>query len=158
MLSIRLSRTGKIHAPHYRIVVQEKRSKKEGKSIDIIGHYHPAQASKELVIDKEKAAKWLANGAQPSDTVTNLFVKMGILDKSRKIYPFIAPKEVVAEVKAEKAPEAKEAKTEEVVKAEEVAAEEAVIEEMAAEETKEESEVEAEVVADETSEEVEKAE
>ena len=100
MLSIRLTRTGKVHAPHYRIVVQEKRSKLNGKTIDTIGHYHPAQTGKLLVIDKEKATKWLAVGAQPSDTVTNLMVKDGILDPSKKVHNFFTPtkKEVVAPV------------------------------------------------------------
>ncbi len=78
MLAIRLTRTGKIHEPHYRIVVQEKRSKLNGKAVDIIGHYHPAQAQKLLVINKEKAEHWLKQGAQPSDTVTNLLVREGI--------------------------------------------------------------------------------
>jgi small subunit ribosomal protein S16 len=121
MLSIRLTRTGKVHAPHYRIVVQEKRSKLNGKTIDTIGHYHPAQAGKLLVIDKEKAAKWLSVGAQPSDTVTNLMVKDGILDPSKKVHNFFTPvkkeaapaaestsepiEEAAAEEKSEAAPE-----------------------------------------------------
>ena len=85
MLSIRLTRTGKTHSPHYRIIVQEKRSKLGGKSVDIIGHYHPVQADKLLMIDKEKANLWLSRGAQASDTVTNLFVKEGIFTSERKI-------------------------------------------------------------------------
>ncbi len=102
MLSIRLMRTGKIHEPHYRIVVQEKRSKLNGKAIDTIGHYHPAQKEKLLVIDKEKAAEWMKKGAQPSDTVINLFVKQGILGKDQKVSNFFTPTkpEVVAEVAA----------------------------------------------------------
>jgi small subunit ribosomal protein S16 len=99
MLSIRLMRTGKSHSPHYRIVVQEKRSKLTGKSVDQIGHYHPADAKKLLVINKDKARSWLAAGAQPSDTVTNLFVKEGLLGKERKVTHFYTPKpkEAVAE-------------------------------------------------------------
>ena len=104
MLSIRLTRTGKTHAPHYRIVVQEKRSKLDGKSVDIIGHYHPASADKLLVIDKEKAALWLGRGAQASDTVTNLLVKEGILDVSKKIHHFYTP--AVKETPATEAPKA----------------------------------------------------
>jgi small subunit ribosomal protein S16 len=91
MLSIRLTRTGKAHTPHYRIIVQEKRSKLGGKAVDYIGHYHPADKDKLLVIDKDKALKWLAAGAQPSDTVTNLMVKQGILDKSRTVHHFYTP-------------------------------------------------------------------
>jgi small subunit ribosomal protein S16 len=91
MLAIRLTKTGKKNAPHYRIVVQEKRSKLNGKSIDIIGHYHPASTGKELVIDTERAAHWIKAGAQPSDTVTNLFVKQGILSKEHTVHSFFTP-------------------------------------------------------------------
>ena len=98
MLAIRLSRTGKIHAPHYRIVVQEKRSKLNGKTVDTIGHYHPASKDKLIVIDHAKATKWLGLGAQASDTVTNLLVKEGLLDASRKVHHFYTP------VKKEEAP------------------------------------------------------
>lgn len=102
MLAIRLSRTGKIHAPHYRIVVQEKRSKLNGKTVDIIGHYHPASKDKLLVIDKEKAQLWIGRGAQASDTVTNLLVKQGILATDQKVTHFFTPtKEAVAEIKEE---------------------------------------------------------
>jgi small subunit ribosomal protein S16 len=116
MLAIRLTRTGKIHAPHYRIVVQEKRSKLNGKTIDIIGHYHPAQVNKLVVIDKEKATEWLKRGAQPSDTVTNLLVKEGILDASKKVHHFFTPtkkEEVAKPVAEEAAPEVVEPTTEE---------------------------------------------
>jgi len=130
MLSIRLMRTGKSHSPHYRIVVQEKRSKLTGKSVDQIGHYHPADAKKVLVIDKDKARKWMAAGAQPSDTVTNLFVKEGLLDGSMKVSNFFTPKpKEVAEVK-EEAPVAAPKKEE----APEVAPEEPAVEETAPEE------------------------
>lgn len=124
MLAIRLTRTGKIHDPHYRIVVQEKRSKLDGQAIDIIGHYHPAQANKELVIDKAKAEKWLKDGAQPSDTVTNLFVKEGILDKSKKVHHFFTPtkKETPAEVVAEENAETL-SEVETIIEGEEVDAE-----------------------------------
>jgi small subunit ribosomal protein S16 len=117
MLAIRLMRTGKIHAPHYRIVVQEKRSKLNGKAVDTIGHYHPAQADKLLVIDREKATAWIAKGAQASDTVTNLFVKDGIFDKSKKVTHFYtaAPKaEVVEQAPVAEAAAAVEATPEEV--------------------------------------------
>jgi len=117
MLAIRLTRTGKIHNPHYRIVVQEKRSKLNGKALEIIGHYHPAQADKLVVINKERAAHWLKMGAQASDTVTNLFVKEGLLDASKKVHFFFTPtkkEEKPADVVAE-APVAEEASAEEAV-------------------------------------------
>ncbi len=124
MLSIRLTRTGKAHTPHYRIIVQEKRSKLGGKAVDYIGHYHPADKDKLLVIDKDKARKWLAAGAQPSDTVTNLLVKQGVLDKSRTVHHFYTPTKKEAVVAEAPAAPKEEVKEEEVV-AEETPAEEA---------------------------------
>lgn len=121
MLAIRLTRIGKKNAPHYRIVVQEKRSKLNGKAVDIIGHYHPADANKALVINKEKAELWISRGAQASDTVTNLLVKEGILAEDKKVHHFFTP--VKPEVK-EEAPKAaaEEAVAEEAPATEEVAA------------------------------------
>jgi len=140
MLSIRLMRTGKIHEPHYRIVVQEKRSKLNGKAIDTIGHYHPAQKEKLLVIDKDKAAEWLKKGAQPSDTVTNLFVKQGILSKEHTVHHFFTPTKV-EEAPKEEAPVVAEATPEETT--EEVAAEEAPAETTEAAETTDDTKEEA---------------
>lgn len=66
MLKIRLTRMGKKHAPAYRIVVTEKRSKRDGKYIDQLGYYHPSTNPLEFKLDQDKYKKWLANGAQPS--------------------------------------------------------------------------------------------
>lgn len=85
MLIIRLRRGGKKHEPHYRIVVQEQRSKLGGKYIESLGHYHPTITSKPITINKERVLYWLKNGAKPSVTATNLFVKNDILPKEQKI-------------------------------------------------------------------------
>lgn len=139
MLVLRLTRTGKAHEPHYRIVVQEKRSKLTGKAVDQIGHYHPA-TTKELVIDAEKAKLWLSRGAQASDTVTNLLVRAGVLGADKKVHNFFTPTkpEVVEEapteeVAVEEAETAEETPATEEV-AEEVATEEAAVEDAAPEE------------------------
>jgi small subunit ribosomal protein S16 len=128
MLAIRLTRTGKTHDPHYRLVVQEKRSKLNGKAVDIIGHYHPAQKDKQLVVNNEKAKHWLSKGAQPSDTVTNLLVKAGVLDASHRVSNFYTPKpkEAAVEEAAPADPPAEEAATTEETA--EVAAEDPVAE------------------------------
>jgi small subunit ribosomal protein S16 len=135
MLVIRLTRTGKKHDPHYRIVVQEKRSKLDGRSIAILGHYHPTAADKNLVINHEEAKMWISRGAQLSDTVNHLFVKDGILAPSaKKIHPYTEKaKEEVAEVKEEKAPKAEKNVTKEEVEEPEVEAEEPGAEEIAEE-------------------------
>jgi len=79
MLVIRLSRFGKKKMPFYRIVVAEKKAAVSGKYIEKIGHYNPLVNPPEIFVDKEKAQKWLKQGAKPSDTVWNLLVEAGVL-------------------------------------------------------------------------------
>ena len=81
MVTIRLRRMGRRNRPSYRVVVTEKRSPRDGKFIDIIGHYDPLTDPATISIDEEKALKWLRHGAQPSDTVRSLLGKLGIMDK-----------------------------------------------------------------------------
>lgn len=73
MLKIKLSRTGKSHEPHYRIVVVEDKSKISGKYVENIGHYNPE--SKELVLDLLRFEDWKKKGAQPTQTVASLAKK-----------------------------------------------------------------------------------
>ena len=75
---IRLTRVGATKQPSYRLVVADSRSARDGRAIDTIGHYNPRTDPIEVQIDEEKARKWLANGAQPSDTVKRLFKNAGI--------------------------------------------------------------------------------
>ena len=65
--------------PFYRIVVADVRAPRDGKFIEEVGYYDPMKEPKEIKIDEELAKKWLANGAQPTDTVKALFKKSGIL-------------------------------------------------------------------------------
>jgi len=81
MVTIRLRRMGRRNRPSYRVVVTEKRSPRDGKFIDIIGHYNPLTDPATISIDEEKALKWLRYGAQPTDTVRSLLGKLGIMDK-----------------------------------------------------------------------------
>jgi small subunit ribosomal protein S16 len=81
MVKIRLRRMGKRNRPFYRVVVADSRSPRDGKFIDIIGHYNPLTDPATISIDEEKALKWLRYGAQPSDTVRSLLSKSGIMDK-----------------------------------------------------------------------------
>lgn len=75
---IRLRRMGAKKRPFYRLVVADSRSPRDGRFIEIIGHYNPIADPAELVVDKEKAALWLSRGAQPSDTVRRLFRQAGV--------------------------------------------------------------------------------
>ncbi len=77
MVKIRLTRTGKTHAPTYRIVVADQRSPRDGRFIEEIGHYNPN--SKELKVNEESAKKWIANGAQPTPTIKALLKKAGVI-------------------------------------------------------------------------------
>jgi len=75
MLKIKLARFGKKNQPHYRIVVNEARDKRDGSSVETLGHYAPTQTPKQLVIDVELYKKWIAKGAQPTPTVASLFAR-----------------------------------------------------------------------------------
>jgi len=72
---------GRRNKPFYRVVVADSRSPRDGKFIDIIGHYDPLTDPATISIDGEKALKWLRYGAQPTDTVRSLLDKLGIMDK-----------------------------------------------------------------------------
>ena len=80
-VKIRLKRMGAKKAPFYRIVVADARSPRDGKFIESIGYYDPITTPANVKIDEEKAMKWMDNGAQPTDTVKNLFSKQGIMKK-----------------------------------------------------------------------------
>ena len=78
-VKIRLRRMGAKKAPFYRIVVADSRFPRDGRFIEEIGTYNPLTEPSEVKIDAEKAAQWIKNGAQPTDTVTSLFKKNGIM-------------------------------------------------------------------------------
>ena len=79
MVKIRLRRMGAKKAPYYRIVVADARYPRDGRAIDEIGTYNPMAEPTVVTIDAEKAATWLKNGAQPTETVKAIFKKNGIL-------------------------------------------------------------------------------
>ena len=87
MVMIRLRRTGKTKQPSYRLVVTDSRSPRDGKFIEIIGHYNPIRQPKELVVKNDRARYWISVGAQPSDTVARLLKQVSVLDESGKIIP-----------------------------------------------------------------------
>jgi small subunit ribosomal protein S16 len=73
MLKIKLTRVGRKNQPAYRIVVNERRDKRDGKYVEQVGFYNPV--SKELKFDKSLYESWLGKGAQPTQTVANLFTR-----------------------------------------------------------------------------------
>ena len=78
-VKIRLTRMGKKKNPFYRIVVADQRSRRDGAPIEEIGYYNPMTNPADVKIDAEKANKWLAQGAQPTDTVRALLKKNEII-------------------------------------------------------------------------------
>ena len=83
MVKMRLFRMGDKKNPIYRVVVVDSRKAATGEYIECVGHYNPG--SVELTIDNEKAQAWLAKGVQPTETVKNLLVKTGAMEKSEKL-------------------------------------------------------------------------
>ena len=79
-VKIRLRRMGAKKAPFYRVVVADSRSPRDGRFIEEIGYYNPTTEPSEIKIDAEKANKWIANGAQPTETVKVLLKKTGITE------------------------------------------------------------------------------
>ena len=80
-VKIRLKRMGSKKSPFYRVVVADSRSPRDGRFIETIGTYNPLLNPAEVSINEKLALQWLANGAQPSDTVRNLLSQQGIMKK-----------------------------------------------------------------------------
>ncbi len=76
MVKIRLRRMGAKKAPYYRIVVADSRSPRDGRFIEEIGMYDPMADGEKIKVDMERAKYWIANGAQPTDTVRGLLKKV----------------------------------------------------------------------------------
>jgi len=77
-VKIRLKRMGAKKAPFYRVVVADSRAPRDGRFIEEIGYYNPTTEPATVKIDAEKAANWIKNGAQPSDTVKRLLNKIAV--------------------------------------------------------------------------------
>lgn len=80
---IRLRRMGAKKNPFYRLIVADSDFPRDGRFIEEIGYYDPTKRPEVLKIDEEKALKWLATGAQPSDTAKSLLRQAGVLAKFR---------------------------------------------------------------------------
>jgi len=80
MVRIRLQRVGSKNRPSYRVLVTDARTSRDGVFIERIGHYNPLTDPETVVIDGEKALKWLQHGAQPSQAVSRLLSKLGVIE------------------------------------------------------------------------------
>ncbi|MFI1093104.1 30S ribosomal protein S16 [Streptomyces sp. NPDC020917] len=99
-VKIKLKRLGKIRSPHYRIVVADSRTRRDGRAIEEIGLYHPVQNPSRIEVDSERAQYWLSVGAQPTEPVLAILKLTGDWQKY-KGEPAPAPL-LVAEPKADK--------------------------------------------------------
>ncbi len=78
MVSIKLARTGTKHQAHYRFVVLDRKKPTNGAVIETLGYYDPMLKEPKIEISEERAAYWLGQGAQPTDSVRNLLKRNGI--------------------------------------------------------------------------------
>ena len=100
-VKIKLMRLGKIRAPHYRIVVADSRTKRDGRAIEEIGKYHPKQEPSLIEVDSERAQYWLSVGAQPTEPVAAILKITGDWQKFKGL-PGAEGTLQVAEPKADK--------------------------------------------------------
>lgn len=160
-VKIRLKRIGMKRAPHYRIVVSDARTPRDGRFIEELGIYNPKETPIKLKIDLERAEEWISKGAQPTDTVRRLMkryeemseeereassgmskraVAKPVTFESKKTAKPDKIKEAATAKEPEVTPEVVEEPSEEVVAEPEVEAEEAPAEEVPADTTEEETE------------------
>jgi len=86
-VKIRLTRMGDKKSPFYRVVVADSRKARDGAYIEKLGTFNPLTNPAEVKLDVEKTKKWIANGAQPTETARTLLVKEGILEPMAKRAP-----------------------------------------------------------------------
>lgn len=121
MLRIRLARVGKKKQAHFRVVVADIESKRDGRIVERIGHYSPLTDPATFKIDEGRALHWLSVGAQPSDAVRSLLKKQGTLTRLKRLHAGEPLEDLVAEF--EGAAEEEVAEPQAVAEAEAVAAE-----------------------------------
>ena len=84
MLRIRLRRVGPKKHPSYRVVAADSRAARDGRFVEHLGHYDPHTDPPTVVIDEDKALKWLRQGAQPSEAVERMLKSLGTLDRVKE--------------------------------------------------------------------------
>jgi len=78
-VKLRLMRMGKKKQPVYRVVAADSRARRDGRFLEVLGHYNPRTEPSTIVIDNDKAVKWLRNGAQPTEAVAKLLQISGAM-------------------------------------------------------------------------------
>jgi len=145
MVKIRLRRTGAKKQPNYRVVVADQRSPRDGRFIEIIGHYNPRTDPETVNIQEDRALHWLSEGAQMTDTIERLFKNLGTLDRfarykeGAELDALLAEAEASREKYADQAEARAKAVAEEKEAKKKAKAEEAAAKEVAEAEAAEES-------------------
>lgn len=102
MVKIRLTRVGFKKQPAYRIVIMDGRKPRDGKYLEVIGHYNPRTRPSTRVVEEDRALYWLNVGAQPTESVKDIFVHTGTWERFERLRKGEATiEELVAEVEAE---------------------------------------------------------
>lgn len=100
MVRIRLRRTGLRHQPTYRIMAADKESPRDGRFLEILGHYNPRTEPFTLVVDEARVYDWMSKGAQPSDSVIKLFKSVGLMERFERYKKGEPVETLLAEAKA----------------------------------------------------------
>ncbi len=104
MVKIRLRRVGAKKQPSYRIVVADSQSPRDGRFIEIIGHYNPRTDPETVVVKRERALYWLQTGAQPTGAVERLLKNQGVMDALTRVRAGVPAEEALAAAEAMPAP------------------------------------------------------
>lgn len=100
MVRIRLRRTGLRNQPSFRIVAAEKESPRDGKFLENLGSYNPRTDPFTLIVKEDRVFHWLKNGAQPSESVTQIFNAVGLLDRYKRFKDGEPIEKILEEAKA----------------------------------------------------------
>jgi small subunit ribosomal protein S16 len=100
MVRIRLRRIGLKHQPSYRVVAADKEAPRDGRFLEILGSYNPRTEPFTLEVDEARVYHWLRVGAQPSDSVVQLFRSTGIMDRFARLKAGEAEEKLLEESKA----------------------------------------------------------
>ncbi|HLV35103.1 MAG TPA: 30S ribosomal protein S16 [Spirillospora sp.] len=103
MVRIRLRRVGLKKQPSYRIVVADQRSPRDGRFIEVIGHYNPRTKPVTNVVQEERALYWLSTGAQPTDPVRKILERTGTWDRYQRLKNGESLETLIAEAEAARA-------------------------------------------------------
>ena len=99
MVRIRLRRVGSKKQPSYRIVAADKESPRDGRFLEVLGHYNPRTEPSTIVLKEDLVFKWLSNGAQPSDSVQKIFKTVGLDDRYTRFKAGESMETLLAEAK-----------------------------------------------------------